>query len=174
MSDQESDPEFARWKWEQDRIIAERYHDRETQYAEWANKAAIDNANLTLRTLMVINGGAAIAVLAFVGTLVGGNTGEFVDDLERATAPLTWFAWGVALTTLGMGFAYITNYCITSSITFRQHNWQHPYVEETERSNRWAKWGIGFQIAAIVLAVKSLGCFLVGMYAVRTAIVFVP
>ena len=90
-------------------------------YAEWSNKAAIDNANHALRTLILINGGAAIAILAFLGAVISSDTNQFADDIVVVTSPIAWFAWGVALATLGMAFAYFTNYCITTSIQEREH-----------------------------------------------------
>ena len=169
MSEQQPDLQYARWKWEQDRIIAERYHYKETVYAEWSNKAAIDNANHALRTLILINGGAAIAILAFLGAVISSDTNQFADDIVVVTSPIAWFAWGVALATLGMAFAYFTNYCITTSIQEREHFYEHPYVRETDVSEKWGKWAIGLQVTATALAVSSLGCFLFGMYSVRSA-----
>jgi hypothetical protein len=46
---------------------AKRAHDVSIEFHSYTNKAAIDGANLALRTLVVINRGAAIAVLTFLG-----------------------------------------------------------------------------------------------------------
>lgn len=48
---------------------AERAHDTVTDFASKTNTAAVEAANLALRTAMLINGGAAISVLAFIGGL---------------------------------------------------------------------------------------------------------
>lgn len=172
MSEQEPDPEYVRWRFEHNHQIAERHHDREIEFARESNQAAIGNANIALRTLVLVNGGAAVAILAFLGGIVETDTNAFLEDVEQATAPVVSFAWGVALATLGIGLAYFTNYCITTSIWARQHIYEHPYVEVTERSRRWEKWGIFFQVFAVISALASLGCFLMGMYTVRTAVVF--
>lgn len=172
VTEQQPDPDYTRWKSEQNRQIAERHHDKETEFARGGNQAAVENANIALRTLVLINGGAAVAVLAFLGGIVQTNTAELLDDLDNLTLPVVWFAWGVALAAFGIGLAYFTNYCITCSISRREHNYEHPYVVETQKSRHWGRWGIFFQVLAVMAAFGSLGCFLTGMYSVRAALVF--
>lgn len=173
MNETQNDPQYARWKFEQDRQIAERQHDKQTEFARGSNEAAINNANIALRTLVLINGGAAVSVLAFLGGIVEANTSGLIDDLDRMTWPVVWFAWGVALATLGISLAYVTNYCITSSIWSREHKYQHPFVDETPKSQSWTKWAICFQVLALTSAFSSLGCFITGMYSVRAALVII-
>jgi protein-S-isoprenylcysteine O-methyltransferase Ste14 len=169
VTDQQPDPDYARWKFEQDRQLAERYHDKETDFARGSSQAAVENANIALRTLVLINGGAAVAVLAFLGGIDETKTSELLDDL---TLPVVWFAWGVALAALGIGLAYLTNFCITNSIWDRKHNYVHPYVVETPKSQSWSRWATFFQVLAMIAALGSLGCFLTGIYSVRAALVF--
>lgn len=170
MTEQPTDPEFARWRWEQDRQIAERYHDRDIEMMQNANDAAINNANAALRALLIINGGAAVTVLAFVGTIISADSDSLMDDLSALTLPIMWFAWGVALTALGMGFAYFTNYCGAASVSHRSFMWEHPYTDDTDESRLWRRFAYGFQIVAALLAFWSLGCFLTGMYQIRAAV----
>jgi hypothetical protein len=172
VTNQQPDPDYVRWKFEQDRRLAERHHDKETDFASRSNQAAVENANIALRTLVLINGGAAVAVLAFLGGIVQTNTAELLDDLDDLTLPVVWFAWGVALAALGICLAYLTNYCITSSIWNRKHNYERPYVVETPKSQCWSRWAIFIQVLAMIVALGSLGCFLTGMYAVQAALVF--
>jgi cation transport ATPase len=172
VTNQQPDPDYVRWKFEQDRRLAERHHDKETDFASRSNQVAVENANIALRTLVLINGGAAVAVLAFLGGIVQTNTAELLDDLDDLTLPVVWFAWGVALAALGISLAYLTNYCITSSIWDRKHIYEPPYVVETPKSQSWSRWAIFFQVLAMIVALASLGCFLTGMYSVRAALVF--
>jgi hypothetical protein len=55
---------------------AEREHDRLQRFEDSTNEATINTANLALRTAMLVNGGAAVTVLAFIGGLIskGGLT----------------------------------------------------------------------------------------------------
>ena len=100
---------------------AERAHDTLTDFASKTNTAAIEVANLALRTAMLINGGAAIAVLAFVGSLASRDKVS-LQAITQTAATLIWFATGVAVATLSMGLAYFTNLFIAQDATFRQKN----------------------------------------------------
>lgn len=165
-----SEIEHQRWEYEQNRQIAERWHDRDNDIAIRINEAAINNANIALRALLIINGGAAVAILAFLGSLISSNGDKLTVELANLTAPIEWFAWGVALSPLAMAFAYFTNYCIASGIEHREKLYEHPYIKISTASKRWDMAALVFQAIAIVIAFGSLGCFLGGMYAVREAI----
>jgi hypothetical protein len=62
--------DHERWLLEMRREDATRAHDAESTFFREVNKSAIDGANLTLRTALLINGGACIAVLGFLGALL--------------------------------------------------------------------------------------------------------
>ena len=47
--------------------IASQAHKAETEFFTQTNEASIGNANIALRTLVLINGGAALAFLTFIG-----------------------------------------------------------------------------------------------------------
>lgn len=53
--------------------IAERAHQNETEFGKAANLAAVNSETETLREILFINGGACVAMFAFVGTLATGN-----------------------------------------------------------------------------------------------------
>lgn len=63
----EPQTEDAKWVHGLNREDAHRAHDKSEEFHSYVNKAAIEAANLSLRTLVVINGGAAIASLTFLG-----------------------------------------------------------------------------------------------------------
>jgi hypothetical protein len=74
MTDQEQQAEYAQWRAEWLRREAERIHDATNEGTQRSSEAAIAMAQLALRTSVLINGGAAIAMLAFIGGLVGRET----------------------------------------------------------------------------------------------------
>jgi hypothetical protein len=83
------------------RQYAHRAHDRMLDFSHKANGAAIAGGNLALKMLVVINGGAAVSLLTFIGSLPAIQ--------QNATAgALIWFALGVASGALGFTFAYFT------------------------------------------------------------------
>ena len=59
--------EERKWEEEKTREEAHRTFDISNEFHSYTNKAAIDSSSLVLRTLIVINGGAAITILAFLG-----------------------------------------------------------------------------------------------------------
>jgi hypothetical protein len=60
-----------KWEFEINKSVAERAHDNETEFGHKANEAAINSANAAIRIALLMNGGAAVSVLAFIGGLVG-------------------------------------------------------------------------------------------------------
>src|ERR1700682_5357755 len=60
-------PEMQKWFEEIRREDAQRAHDNIEEFRRSVNEAAIKTGELALRTAILINGGAAIALLGFVG-----------------------------------------------------------------------------------------------------------
>ncbi len=61
----------------------------EEEFKLRSNDAAINNANFALRTLVVINGGAAIAILAFIGSLAS-IAADALAVVYQLTGPLVF------------------------------------------------------------------------------------
>ncbi|MGE4048090.1 MAG: hypothetical protein AB7F35_24750 [Acetobacteraceae bacterium] len=170
MSDDKSGYEYAKWKHEQDRAVAERAHDIEAGFASNANHAAVTAGNHAIRALLLINGGAAVAMLAFIGHLAGVKDGKFSGKLPELTAPLAWFAWGVALAAAAGALAYCTNYCIGASSAAKDRSYEYPYLRPTTVSKRWKKGALLFQAVALLVSVAALGTFLCGMTEIRAVV----
>ena len=164
------DYEHTKWLEDNARHDAQRAHDRNHEFAIKTNESAVNSANLALRTAVLINGGAAISLLAFIGGLVSNGKLPVGDQLVKVTAPLIYFATGVALATLAMAFAYFTNYSAVSAATSMKRIWQHPFLEATTGSRRWHNIYIGCIVVAVIVAFVSLFFFVMGMIEVRNAI----
>lgn len=162
--------EHAKLLKEINREDAKRAHDANRDHAFRTNEAAVNSANLALRTILIVNGGAAIALLTFIGGLVSNGKLPVGDRLIVVTAPLNYFAWGVALATLSMALGYFTNFSATSIAVALKATWKHPYLEETKESQKWRRLYMTSILLAIGTAFGSLGLFICGMVAVRTAI----
>lgn len=160
-----------KWQYEQYRALAERAHDKESDFMDRVNEAAMSNADQVLRTLVIINGGAAIAMLAFIGSLISADGAKFASKLPAVATPILWFVWGVAIATFAIGLAYLTNYCMATSTALKEHHYEKPFIRNTLGSKIWIWFGIGFQLLAILSAFVSLGCFIWGMTEIRDAIV---
>lgn len=104
-------------------------------------RAVISFGQGAIRSLILINGGAAVAIMTFLGNF-GGESNQSADLFAKS---LLLFALGVAAAALVGGFAYVTQFLYESS------------------SGRLSKVGIGFHWAAVLLAILSITLFVVGL-----------
>jgi hypothetical protein len=142
---------------------AHRAHDNSTAFHTYVNQATIESANIALKTLIVINGGAAIAVLTFLGGVASKDKIDFANVAPVAMT-IRYFAAGVALTLAAMAFSYLTNYLMAGVELSRLKTYVHPYVTEgpNTANHRW--WNRLFHILSFGFALASLVLFLIGMY----------
>ena len=161
-----------KWEYEQNTTTAERAHDAEAEFGLRINEAAINNSNLALRALLIINGGAAIALLAFIGNLVPVAPSVYANlpKVIPSITSLMWFALGVAVTVFGMAFAYFTNYFYTGASAKRTRSYEHPYIQETQISHKWVKLGLTFHSLAVIFALIAIVSFMLGVYEVNEMI----
>ena len=109
--------------------------------------AAIDAAAQGLKALLLLNGGACVALLAFVGGLATSEhvRPEFAPLVPAATQALIWFASGSGVAVLTCFFAYWTNQAYANALFDSQrYSWKR---------------GARLNIAGSVAAVVSLLCF---------------
>jgi hypothetical protein len=135
--------------------------DRFYEFGKAMNEQAMNNANIVLRSLLLINGGAAVALLAFVGSMVTSEALGLSDNIAELTAPFLWFGWGIVATVASMAFAYLTNYSIVG-YSFA--------VDDGNPINGWNRAVFIFHVLAVFTTFVSLGCFIYGLWAVRTAV----
>jgi hypothetical protein len=136
-----------------------------------ANKASIDSANLVFRTLVLINGGAAVSVLAFVGGLISQNKLSIGPQATAIAFPLVLFALGVLAGALGTGAVYFVNWCATGHVQSFARQWESPHFLETAASRRWRYAAGAFRVVAIVSGLAAAFLFIWGVLEVRSAII---
>ena len=98
--------ENQKWLHEMMQRDAHREHDKVTEFHRAVNEAAIRGGDAALRAAMLINGGAAVSVLAFIGGLAAQSRIK-LDQLNMVANSLGWFAGGVAAAAAAMGCAYL-------------------------------------------------------------------
>ena len=155
--------------YQQNLRAAERAHDFRKEYLIRANEAAVKIAESAVKAVLVVNGGAALSLLAFIGGLTAQGRVQF-KDLSVFANCLIWFACGVVCAALMAGLAYAAMYCSVERINRRQAVWHDPYVEETSISKRWWTMGMFFFYATILVWITSIVVFVGGMLSVRHAI----
>jgi hypothetical protein len=165
-------PPFEQQQWLHDivREDAHRAHDQNTQFFEKVNEAAIRNADATLRATLLINGGAAVSVLAFLGGLV--SQGRItISQLSDVSSSLVWFAYGVTASVIGMALSYFTNYVTAGHAASHEKWWQHPYLRPGPNTPSYAKAKRIFHVLALIVSLGSIVLFVWGMFDVRSSIV---
>jgi hypothetical protein len=126
--------------------------------------------NWVFRTAVLVNGGAAVSVLAFAGGLISQGKLGLGPQASDISFSLLLFALGVLAGALGIGFAYFTNYCVTGHYQSRIKQWEQPYLVETPGSRRWAYGATFFRTLAIACGFVAAILFVSGVLQVRNAI----
>jgi hypothetical protein len=157
-------PHDPQWSFEQTRAIAEREHDRIIKSRDMLNEAAVNGGNLALRMVLLINGGAAIALLSFMNALPK-------DQRQAIASALAWLAWGVAAAALALGLAYFTNRCGAETQHSKTFQYTAPYVTDGPRTAMWTRLYWAFHLAAVLVGLASLGLFVVGMLRVKSTFI---
>ena len=167
------DFERLRLQRERDLRFAERAHDQRNNEREKLNDAAVTGGDKALQALMYINGGAAIAMLGFVGAFAGREKID-LGSIARLAPGLAYFAFGVAFAVGAMGTAYFVNLARAEAFGHDTHTFEHPYCTEQEVALRLRTWAYRIQFLAFVLGVCSLWSFLFGAFSVRDFIEKMP
>lgn len=148
---------------------ARREHDQQNADRIQMNEAAIRTGESAIKAAILANGGAVIAVLAFVGNLAG-RSGIDPKHLVGIAGSLNWFAWGVAAGVACLLLAYLTNLSQAQKLTSHIWTWKHPYWEKGKATDWFAWQRLLCQWLAIVMGAASLALFVLGIWHVRVAI----
>lgn len=166
---QEGDADYQMWVHELGRRDAERAHDRESEFGRQNNEAAISTGTLLVRTAILINGGAAVAILGFMGALVG-KGGIDANGLGQVAGGLTWFSCGVALAAFAMAIGYVVNYLTAAISNSRKRTWEHPYVVDGRHTRIYLWIRAALLLLAVIVAVFSLLAFIGGTLEVKASV----
>lgn len=110
-------------------------------------EAVISFSHLAIKTLTLLNGGAAVALLAFSGHLASKKSVNF-SIFEKLSHSILLFGCGAGLAFVTAAFTYLA---------------QHQF-HRVNHNTFYRRTGIGFQLAAIISALSGLICFGFGLY----------
>ena len=102
-------------------------------------RSAMDSAKETIKACVLINGGAALAVLTFIGHVATQNN-KYQGLIQQLAPSLIWFEAGLVAAVLGHGGSYYSN------LNFARGEWQS---------------GQGWRILVLVFTFVSI-CFFAG------------
>ncbi|TCL09156.1 hypothetical protein BXY66_1201 [Shimia isoporae] len=148
--------------------LAKGKHDEWSSQIRYMNEAAVGFAEATVKALLLLNGGAAVAMLAFVANLGAAN--DSAIDLPSVVRSLVWYAGGAGFAVLTAGFCYVVMYLQATHAQSHEFKYAHPFVVEGPKTVGRRKLVNFFHVAALVIAVVSLASFIVGIWQVSSVI----
>ena len=177
MTDQQPDTQppaavtfdYQKWTHELKRADATRAFDRWDSQFDKLNDAAIKVAEGTLRGGLLINGGAAVSVLAFIGSLATKDIITVVQ-LTKIASSLVIFAVGVALAVLGMGLSYLTHFLGAGRVASFKRQWEPPYISDGPRTKLYTRLTRVTHFLAFLAGLACILLFICGMISVRNSI----
>jgi hypothetical protein len=153
-----------------ERENARRSHRINEDFIVNTNAVTVEMGHQALKTLVLMNGGALIAMLAFLSSIFASASLVDVEatvSFDILTKSLLRFAFGLVCSALAMAATYFTNYCYTASAANLKYIWRHPYLDKTPKSRRWVVAGAVFHIITIAVTIAALVFFILGFLLVR-------
>ena len=121
-------------------------------------QASLDSAHEGLKALLLLNGGACVAILGFLATtLKDAKAGGFEPLVAAMLRSLTFFAVGAGLSVLTAVLSYLANQAYAGHLIDPKNGWG--------RGDFLTATGVG-------LAVLSLFFFACGVHAISVAVPF--
>lgn len=105
-------------------------------------KAVLEAGKSALHALLIINGGAVVALLGVLSNLAGKPSGVLLA--KYLALPLLQFGIGVLVGALGFAFRYLSQAC---------------YSEKSQSNDKYDVWGDRLRYAAILSAVSGYVLF---------------
>jgi hypothetical protein len=161
------------WRHEMAREDAHRAHDQLNDFFKQQNESAIKSSETTLRACLLINGGAAVSVLAFIGGLVSKEL-IGVAQLKPVADSLVLFACGVVAAVCGMGLSYLVHYLTLAQQYSQTTLWESPWQNPGKHTKLFSILRNLLHALAALAAVASVVFFLFGIFAVRDAVEHIP
>ena len=149
---------------------SDRIHQLQSERSSMLLSAALENANLAIKSTMLINGGAAIAILAFIGQM-NDNEDKELELVISLTRSLILFAIGAGFSTAAIIFGYFSNYSYFESSQYMSASHEYPYLQTNVSSKKWRKIAISFHTIGIFCVITSISLFIYGVYLVGHSII---
>jgi len=123
------------------------------------NDKIMDTANLFLRSAILINGGAAVAVLGFIASISKADD-SFHSVIFRVADAVVLFAFGAAVGVVGIALAYFTNYAAAARLNQHDRPLEKRYLVVKRV----------LHLSALIASVTTIVLFVLGALSVKSAI----
>lgn len=153
---------------ESDRNAAQRAHESVTEFTRQNFEAAFRSGQIALRTVVLVNGGAAVAVLFLLGIFA---TRISVAQMAVVASSLMWFVAGITCGLIALTSAYLTNLYEANVGTSLSHTWAYPYTQPGRFTAYFMRISRFTHVVAVIAGAISVLFFIIGMWDVRAAII---
>jgi hypothetical protein len=131
-------------------MSGEKYREQKFEGYVEEFKATIQAGQAALKSAILINGGASVAILAFIGNLATSEKSKALIPILSCS--LAYFVFGTLVAAMASGGAYL------SQAAYSKVNQE----ETTEATERWKKRGKAFQYTTIIFVIASYILFGLG------------
>lgn len=118
-----------------------------------------------LKGAILVNGGTAGALLAFVGQ-------KGIQAQPGIGEAFYWFAFGLLFGALASAGSYITQFCYAVTVRSYICTWEYPYVQNTPGHRWWRAAGFAFHGLSIIVVSMSFGAAVRGFWVAAKALPF--
>lgn len=150
---------------ERNEVNAKIAHEERHKASLGASAPVITFAVEALKSAILINGGTAGALLAFVGQ-------KGIQAQPGLGEAFYWFAGGLLLGAFATAFSYFAQFCYACAVRSFQCVWEWPYVKDTPAHARWNGVGIAFHVLGILAVAGSFGAAVAGFWKAGKAMPF--
>ena len=122
-----------------------------------------------IKASLLINGGALVALLAFLG-----NLAKFDADLRNLNNlrfPMILFAAGVLSSTVGLGLSWAANFCSARALINYRMDFEFPFIHKQPKAVYYDRATSALQVLAIIFGVAPLICFAIGAWLASDALI---
>lgn len=154
---------------DEEKFEMQRYHDKMDEAIKFNSDAGIQLGLATLKGVLLINGGAAVAMLGFAASLV--NVGDkAIVKIDALSDPITWFAYGVAVSVIACALGYLSLHLSLIGLNSVTRIRKHPYNEENTKSKCYHKIANVINFMAMIVVIASIVLFVCGVISVGETI----
>ncbi|MFN3506217.1 MAG: hypothetical protein ACK4ZU_01990 [Allorhizobium sp.] len=153
--------EFQKWKLNHEEALA-------AHAAHRADLAQMFSSALSfgleaMRTAVLVNGGAVVAMLAFIGATYNAPSDEVASVRSALLTPAFLFALGAIAAGSASGFAYFAQSLFCRALESYTMEWNWPYVKEANHSRAKLRFGMFWQIMSVSFVIISYLALLAGL-----------
>lgn len=147
---------------------AKRVHQESSEFARLTFEKTIEFSVVAIRSMMLINGGAAVAMLAFLPSTWAENAPEGIT--EAVPKALWFFSLGTLAAASIAGIAYLSQYFFSLSFGMNKSLSDYPYIEQTGAAKIAGFFGVIFQLLGLLSGITSLVMFFLAVQHLRIAL----